>query len=414
MRYGRILVTAIFATTVCSAASEGSRSLEKWFGHLPPGSDPVTVSQRITDQFLSTRPENYRPAGYRGNEGYGWNRIVMYAVVSLWVNAIECARKTGDVKRMERLVRLFDDFLPGGRKNKICSRLRHVDDAIFGAVPLEIYIQNGDKRCLDMGLIYADTQWDEPCEESYRERAGPPPALQREYYSKGFTVQTRLWIDDMYMITALQSQAYRATGERKYMERTAAEMVFYLDRLQLKDGPARGLFYHTLKQKFVWGRGNGWMAAGMALILDNLPENSPHRARIMAGYRLMMEALLKYQRTDGFWNQLVDHPDDSRNWPETSCTAMFTYAYLVGVRHGWLDGDKYGPAALRAYLGLCARLDKWGNMPDVCEGTAAGPSLEYYFARHRVNGDPHAQAPMLWIAATLLADCDVSAGNQRR
>ena len=397
---------ALFASAlVCAAvAAHGEGRLAKWFDSLPECTDPATISRRVTDQFLTTRPENYKPAGYHGNNGYGWNRIVQYSVVSLWMNAIACARLTNDDYRTDRLVRLFDDFLPGGAKHKVCSRPRHVDDAIFGSLPFEIYLLNKDKRCLDMGLMYADTQWCEPCEASFKERESAPPDVQREYYAKGLSVQTRLWIDDMYMITALQSQAYRATGDRKYIERAAAEMIFYLDKLQLKDGPAKGLFYHAPDVKYVWGRGDGWMAAGMALLLDNLPKDSPHRARIMEGYLLMMETLFKYQRKDGLWSQLIDMPDDPRNWGESSCTAMFTYAYLVGVRRGWLDGAKYGPAARRAYDALCARMDKWGNVAGTCEGTSKRNSLDYYFKRHQVNGDPHAQAPMLWIASTLLAD----------
>ena len=420
MIYRTLVVSATTFAAVLSACADGE--LSKWFTDLPAGTDPATISRRVTDQFLTTRPENYKPAGYYGNKGYGWNRIVQYSVVSLWMNAIACARLTDDEYRVNRLVRLFDDFLPGGAKHAVCSRPRHVDDAIFGALPLEIYIaggqqaydnkaggqqaynDKGNKACLEMGLMYADTQWCEPCEASFRERESAPPDVQREYYAKGLSVQTRLWIDDMYMITVLQSQAYRATGDRKYIERAAAEMIFYLDRLQLKDGPAKGLFYHAPDVPFVWGRGDGWMAAGMALLLDNLPKDSPHRARIMDGYKLMMETLLKFQRKDGLWSQLIDRPDDPRNWGESSCTAMFTYAYLVGIRRGWLDGAKYGPAARDAYDALCARMDKWGNVAGTCEGTSKRNDLDYYFKRRRVNGDPHAQAPILWIASTLLAD----------
>lgn len=397
-----LLNTPVAALPAVCMAQPGR--LAPYFGDLPAGTDPATISRRVTDQFLTTRPENYKPAGYHGNNGYGWNRIVQYSVVSLWVNAIECARLTGDEYREKRLVRLFDDFLPGGSKEKVCSRPRHVDDAIFGALPCEIYMLNKDKRCLDMGLMYADTQWCEPCEESFKERESAPPEVQREYYAKGLSVQTRLWIDDMYMITALQSQAYRATGERKYIERAAAEMILYLDRLQLRDGPAKGLFYHAPDVPFVWARGDGWMAAGMALLLEHLPKDSPHRPRIMDGYRLMMETLLRFQRADGLWCQLIDRPDDPRNWGESSSTAMFAYAYMVGVKRGWLDGAKYGPAARRAYLALCARMDKWGNVAGTCEGTGKRNNLEYYFKRRQVNGDPHAQAPMLWMASTLLAD----------
>ena len=394
--------TLFAAAVVVASLFADAGVLGEYFRNLPEGTDPATISRRITDQFLSSRPENYRPAGYHGNEGYGWNRHVQYSVISLWVNAIECARLAGDKVREEKLVRLFDDFLPGGQKNRCCSRPYHVDDTIFGALPYEIFLGNKDPRCLEMGNFYADTQWTPPCEGTLKERHMPPKEVQEGFWAKGYTPQTRLWIDDMYMITVLQSQATRATGDRKYIDRAAREMCLYLDELQLKEGPAAGLFYHAPDVKYVWGRGDGWMAAGMALVLDRVPADSPYRARILEGYHAMMASLLRYQRSDGLWSQLVDRPDDPRNWAETSCTAMFAYAFVTGVERGWLDARTYGPAARRAYDALCRRFDAIGNISDVCVGTGKKDDLQYYFDRPRVNGDPHGQAPMLWIASVLL------------
>ena len=83
----------------------------------------------------------------------------------------------------------------------------------------------------------------------------------------GLSGETRFWIDDMYMITMLQVEAYRATGERKYINHAALEMKAYLDKLQQPNG----LFYHRADAPFFWGRGNGWVAAGMAELLRSLP-----------------------------------------------------------------------------------------------------------------------------------------------
>lgn len=392
------LAAACMVTGICVAESP----LAAYFENLPEGMDPGTISRRITDQFLTSRPENYRPAGYHGNEGYGWNRSVQYSVVSLWVNALACARLDGDEARVTKLVKLFDDFLPGQPKNRCCSRPYHVDDTIFGALPYEIYLINKDPRCLEMGNFYADTQWTPPCEGTLKERHAASKEAQEDFWAKGYTPQTRLWIDDMYMITVLQSQAFRATGDRKYIDCAAKEMCLYLDALQLKEGPARGLFYHAPDVKYVWGRGDGWMAAGLALVLDRMSAESEYRARILEGYHAMMETLLKFQRADGLWGQLIDRPDDPRNWGETSCTAMFTYAFATGVARGWLDEGRYGPAARKAWLALCGKLDAFANISDVCVGTGKKDDLQYYFDRPRVNGDPHGQAPMLWISSVLL------------
>ncbi len=252
----------------------------------------------------------------------------------------------------------------------------HVDNTVFGAVPLEIYIQSKQQKYLELGRQIADKQWEDPTPE-------------------GLTKQSRYWIDDMYMITAVQVQAYRATGEAKYLDRAALEMAAYLDKLQQPNG----LFYHAPDVPFFWGRGNGWVAAGMAELLRSLPPNHPQRARIMEGYRRMMASLLEYQGKDGMWRQLLDHPEA---WPESSCTAMFTFAMITGVKNGWLDEKRYGRAARKGWLGLVSYLDPNADLKNVCEGTGKKNDLNYYLNRARNTGDLHGQAPLLWCASALL------------
>lgn len=53
--------------------------------------------------------------------------------------------------------------------------------------------------------------------------------------------QTRYWNDDMYMISAIQSQAFGVTNDTKYIERAAFEMAAYLDKIQRPNG----LFFHA-------------------------------------------------------------------------------------------------------------------------------------------------------------------------
>jgi unsaturated rhamnogalacturonyl hydrolase len=119
----------------------------------------------------------------------------------------------------------------------------------------------------------------------------------------------------------------------------------------------------------------------------------------MDGYRKMMQGLLKYQGDDGVWHQLIDHPE---SYPETSSTAMFTFAMITGVRHGWLDKKAYGRAARKGWLGLVRFLEANGDLRNVCQGTAKKNDLQYYLDRQRLTGDLHGQAPVLWCATALL------------
>ena len=237
-------------------------------------------------------------------------------------------------------------------------------------------------------MPYADTQWEIPENAKTQEK---------EWDAKGYSWQTRLWIDDMYMITIIQMHAYRATGDMKYVERAAKEMAMYLDELQRSNG----LFYHAPDVPYFWGRGNGWMAAGMAEVLRFLPESSPYYSRIIQGFQSMMASLKNYQTEEGMWRQLIDKPDC---WIETSGSAMFAYAFIMGVKYGWLPVKEYGEAARRAWLAMITYINSDAKVREVCVGTNKKNDMQYYYDRARNTGDYHGQAPYLWCTVALLEE----------
>ena len=339
---------------------------EKEFGKWPAGSSPKEIGKRVAERFVSGPHTNFGRSTPPEH--------ITYPEAVAWYGALTFAQLSGDKDLTARLIGRFDPLLAA--EANLVPPAVHVDNTVFGAVPLEIYIQNREQKYLDLGKQIADKQWEEPTPE-------------------GLTAQTRFWIDDMYMITIVQVQAYRATGDAKYLDRAALEMSDYLDKLQQPNG----LFYHAPDVPFFWGRGDGWVAAGMAELLRSLPANHPQRARIADGYKKMMASLLKFQGKDGMWRQLLDHPE---SWPETSCTAMFTFAMITGVKNGWLDKETYGRAARKGWLGLQKYLDANGDLSNVCEGTGKKNDLSYYLTRARNKGDLHGQAPVMWCASALL------------
>src|SRR5262249_51248903 len=137
----------------------------------------------------------------------------------------------------------------------------------------------------------------------------------------------------------------------------------------------------------------------MSELLRSLPQDNPDRPRIVKGYKLMMESLLKYQDENGMWHQIID---DSQSWPESSCTGMFAFAFISGVKNGWLDEASYGPAARKAWIGLVGYIDDKSDVREVCEGTNKKNDRQYYLDRKRNVGDMHGQAPVLWCATALL------------
>lgn len=363
MKTGRLLSHALLSGALLfgltlPAFAQGNDYFSNW----PKGTSPQEVGKRVAEHFV-TSPHQY-------------TATIHYAEVATWYGALTFAQQTHDDALRTELIHRFEPLMPGGAEAARIPVRHHVDDSIFGVVPLEIAIQTKDPKYLAEGKRWADRQWENPQPD-------------------GLSAETRFWIDDMYMLTMLQLEAYRATGDRMYLDRDAKEMAAYLDKLQQPNG----LFFHAQDVPFYWGRGDGWVAAGMAEMLRDLPQDHPQRARILAGYKTMMASLLRYQGKDGMWRQLIDHDEA---WPESSGSAMFAFAMITGVKNGWLDAATYGPAARKGWIAVAGYIDQNQDITSVCEGTGKLNNLDYYLARHRRTGDFHGQAPVLWAASALL------------
>jgi rhamnogalacturonyl hydrolase YesR len=81
---------------------------------------------------------------------------------------------------------------------------------------------------------------------------------------------------------------------------------------------------------------------------------------------------------------------------------MFTYAFITGVKEGWLDAATYGPAARKAWLALITYINPNADIREVCQGTNKKNDRQYYLDRERIVGDMHGQAPLLWCATALM------------
>ena len=351
------------------------------FSDWPAGKSPREIGARVTKRFIASPHQNFGKPQPPGS--------ITYPEVCTWWGALTFSKLAGEKELSAQLV---ERFLPlFGAESRLVPKPVHVDPSVFGSVPLEIYQQIGEKPYLHLGLHFADRQWQRPSDEVYQKLS---PEV-RGWVDRGLSWQTRLWIDDMFMITMLQAQAFRVTGDSKYIDRAAGEMVFYLDELQRPNG----LFFHAPDVPFFWGRGNGWMAAGMAELLRSLPKDNSDRERILAGYRKMMATLKETQSESGMWRQLVDDP---KSWPESSCTGMFTFALVTGVKEGWLDAAAYGPVARKGWIALAGFVHGNGDVCQVCVGTDKKNSRDYYLQRPRALGDYHGQAAVLWSATALL------------
>jgi len=346
---------------------------ESMLSSFPNGYSPKEIGSLLGNRFVQLNKHTL----YQG-------RWINYMEVCNWLAALQYSEHTGNNKLTKQLKERFEPLF--SIEKDVVPPPITVDFSVFGSLSLELYKVTKEQRYFDLGMAYAEAQWKIPVNAT---------AEQKAWDSNGLSWQTRLWIDDMYMLTITQAQAYKVNGKREFIERAAKEMVVYLDSLQRPNG----LFYHAPDAPFFWGRGNGWMAAGMTELLKYLPNDNPERTRIMNGYLTMMESLKKYRNSNGLWNQLVDDPEC---WEETSGSAMFAFAIIAGVKYGWLDSKIYGQVARKAWIALVNHINSNGDITDVCIGTNKQNDRKYYYDRQRVVGDYHGQAAMLWCATTLI------------
>ncbi|WP_211316366.1 glycoside hydrolase family 88 protein [Niabella yanshanensis] len=164
--------------------------------------------------------------------------------------------------------------------------------------------------------------------------------------------------------------------------------------------------------KEFWGRGMGWYFAALADVLEYLPKTHKDYAAVLKIYHQVAEGLSKRQdKASGVWYQLLAYNAATRadgkgdkvagktfnvgtqpNYLEASCSAIFTYAYLKGIRLGLLDSKKYLPVAAKAYDGLLKTFirekENKTDIIQICASAGLGPAkdpsrtgtINYYLA----------------------------------
>lgn len=164
------------------------------------------------------------------------------------------------------------------------------------------------------------------------------------------------WADGLYMVMPVMTRMYQLTGEKIYLDKLY-EYFVYANSIMYD--PESNLYFRDAKYvyprhrsanglKDFWARGDGWVFAGLARVLKDLPEDNEHYPFFLKRYRDMAKAIAASQQAEGYWTRSMLDPAHAPG-PETSGTAFFTYGFLWGINNGLLDKDSYLPTALRGW-----------------------------------------------------------------
>jgi unsaturated rhamnogalacturonyl hydrolase len=169
------------------------------------------------------------------------------------------------------------------------------------------------------------------------------------------------WADGLYMVMPVMTKLYGVTKNQQYLAKLH-EYFGYANSIMYD--AETGLYYRDAKYvypqhksanglKDFWARGDGWVFAGLAKVLADLPATDPHRAEYLSKYQGLAAALQKAQQPEGHWTRSLLDPTHAPG-PETSGTAFNTYAYMWGINHGVLDRKQYLPTAMKGWQYLTA------------------------------------------------------------
>ncbi len=164
------------------------------------------------------------------------------------------------------------------------------------------------------------------------------------------------WADGLYMVMPVMTKLYKVTGNKEYLEKLDeylryADSIMYDEEEQLYYRDAKYVFPQHKSEnekKDFWARGDGWVFAGFAKVLQDLPRDASNRDKYEQRFRGMAEAIAHAQREEGYWTRSMLDPEHAPG-PETSGTAFFTYGLLWGINNNVLNRDKYLPVVKRSW-----------------------------------------------------------------
>lgn len=164
------------------------------------------------------------------------------------------------------------------------------------------------------------------------------------------------WADALYMVMPVMTKMYKLTGDTKYL-RKLYENLLYSDSIMLDK--ETGLYFRDGKyiypkhktangEKDFWARGDGWVLAGLAKVLQDMPETYVRQPFFVEKYVNLARGVKKLQQPQGHWTRSMADPEQAPGY-ETSGTAFFCYGLLWGVNHGYLSKKEFGTTIDKAW-----------------------------------------------------------------
>jgi unsaturated rhamnogalacturonyl hydrolase len=269
---------------------------------------------------------------------------IQWTYAALYDGFLAASKATGDQRYRDRVLQVTEQ-----NHWNLGPRFGHADDEAIGLTYLAFYSEKHDPQMIA------------PTRDGMNKVLARPDDPQNLLW---------WWCDALYMAAPVLAQLTLATSDPRYVEfmdhewgltsaalYDSAEHLYYRDKRFLIMREPNG-------RKVFWSRGNGWVLAGLALVITRLPGDSPLRAKYVSLYRVMSERIAALQPSDGLWRASLLDPD-AYSAPEISSTAFFTYATAWGISQHILDRKKYLAVVRQAWRGMLTHIYASGRLGNI-------------------------------------------------
>lgn len=310
-------------------------------------SDLQKIMERVADWQINNF--TYQKTGNLHDYGMdAWTNAVLYAGMLKWAQTAEAPSTY-----LDWLMKIGEEnewSVPANFVDYPKYQYYHADELCIGQFYLGMYDRYKKHAMLHAVQERVDWIMTHPADTCMR------------YSNK----QCWTWCDALFMAPPVYAHLARITGKAGYLEfmhthflQTYHHLYDRTNHLFFRDDSYFGK-QEANGTKVFWGRGNGWVLAGIANILELLPKDSDLRPFYVQLFVELAARLSKLQDDQGFWHASLLDPDSYPS-PETSSTALITYGLAYGLNHHLLD-TSYLPVVRKAWKALTSTVDQNGKV----------------------------------------------------
>lgn len=350
----------------------------------------LPLSQQMANTVIAVWPDSMavkegKPASWNYEEG-----VVLEGIEGVW-------KSSNDAKYFDFIKKSVDFYVqPNGDIRTYKKGEYNIDNVKCGRSAIFLYKITGDIKYYKAAKLLRS------------QLKSHPRTTEGSFWHKNIYPH-QVWLDGLYMAQPFYTDYAATFNEPSIFDDVANQLV--LIEKHTRD-PKTGLLYHGWDESKgmkwadnvtgcspnFWGRSVGWYAMSLIDVLDNFPNDHPKYDTIVNILNRLAVAIQKVQDPkSGLWYQVLDKPNGSGNYLESSASAMFVYSIAKGVRKGYLP-ESLRAVAQKGFEGMKAQfVEKRAEGQINLKGTVSVAGLggnpyrdgsyEYYLKEKVVSND---------------------------